>query len=165
MSCQKCWCRGQARICWCSSTGWQIWTFLPGSYWGTLVSLGHPALSEWIEMDLQVKPAYMEPAQQLKTFCFNVVLVIVFFFKIWIPSWSQQVAETNQARMRSWLSPVLKSRNSAAFDSPEFVPLEDYTSLYFFINSLYKEDFFFSPPEPPERSYSCGIKPKYLFSF
>lgn len=61
---------------------------------------------------------------------------------------AQQVSEPSQARMRSLLSLLLKVRNSAAFDSPEFVPLEDYTSLYFFINSIYKGDFFPSPESP-----------------
>lgn len=41
----------------------------------------------------------------------------------------QEVSETDQARMRSWPSPLLKSRNSADFNSPEFVPLEDYTCI------------------------------------
>lgn len=46
----------------------------------TLVSLGTPALGEWMEMDLQVKPACMEPAQQLKTFCFTVFSCYYFLF-------------------------------------------------------------------------------------
>lgn len=46
----------------------------------------------------------------------------------------QQVSERNQARMKTEILLI--------FDSPEFVTLEDYTSLYFFIKSIYKGDFY-----------------------
>lgn len=58
---------------------------------------------------------------------------------------SQQVLESNEARVRSWLSPLSLPPNSVDFDSPKFESLEDYTSLYFFINCIYTGD-----SQPPQ---------------
>lgn len=58
---------------------------------GVLDELGHPSLGEWVEVGVQVKPAYTEPGTAAQNFLLHCFLGFFFlllfsFFKVWIPS-------------------------------------------------------------------------------
>lgn len=75
------------------------------------MSLGHPALGEWIEMDGQVKACLHRASTAAHKFLLYCFFFYYFLFLNMDSLMLQQVSERNQARMKTEILLILILQN------------------------------------------------------